>query len=148
MGQFKVFLTLYPRDGGAPETLEALANTGAGYSVIPRPILEALGCQPHRTQRVIMADGRTEEWLVAQIDLECEGRRTTTPVLMGPPTGPVLLGATTLEELGLGIDALNRRLVPVDLYLAICGSCTEQSGLFRGPDLRGEGLRPAGHRYE
>ena len=34
------------------------------------------------------------------------------------PTGPVLLGATTLEELGLGIDPLNRRLIPVDLYLA------------------------------
>ena len=97
-------------------------ETGAGYSVIPRPVLEALGCQSHRTQRVILADGRIEEWLVTQIDVECEGRRTTTPLLMGPPTGPVLLGATTLEELGLGIDPLNRRLVPVDLYLAICRS--------------------------
>lgn len=37
---------------------------------------------------------------------------------MGPPAGPVLIRATTLEELGLGIDPLNRRLVPVDLYLA------------------------------
>jgi hypothetical protein len=37
---------------------------------------------------------------------------------MGPPGDPILLGATTLEELGLGIDPLNRRLVPVDLYLA------------------------------
>jgi len=26
--------------------------------------------------------------------------------------------STTLEELGLGIDPLNRRLIPVDLYLA------------------------------
>lgn len=128
MGQFRVALTLYPRDGGTPQTLEALVDTGAGYSVIPRPVLETLGCQPHRTQRVILADGRTEEWLVAQIDVECEGRRTTTPVLMGPPTGPLLLGATTLEELGLGIDPLNRRLVPVDLYLALCGSTTESSG--------------------
>ena len=53
---------------------------------------------------------------MTQIDVECEGRRTTTPILMGPATGPVLLGATPLEE--LGIDPLNRRLVPVDLYLA------------------------------
>jgi hypothetical protein len=30
-----------------------------------------------------------------------------------------LLGATTLEELGLGVDPLGRRLVPVDLYLAV-----------------------------
>ena len=49
-----------------------------------------------------------------QVELECEGRRATTPVLVGPAAAPVLLGATTLEELGLGIDPLNRRLVPVD----------------------------------
>jgi len=122
MGQFKVSLTLYPRNGGPLRALEVLVDTGAGYSVIPRPVLEALGCQTHRTQRVIMADGRTEEWQVTQIEVECEGRRTTTPVLMGPPAGPALLGATTLEELGLGIDPLNRRLVPVDLYLARCSS--------------------------
>ena len=118
MGQFKVMLTLYPRDGGTARSLEAPVDTGAGYSVVPRPILESLGCRPLRTQRVIFADGRTEEWPLSQVEVECEGRRATTPVLMGPPAGPLLLGATTLEELGLGIDPLNRRLVPVDLYLA------------------------------
>ncbi len=118
VGQFKVALTLYPRNGGTGQALEALVDTDAGYSVVPRPILEALGCQPVRAQRVVLADGRVEEWSVSQVDVECEGRRTTTPALMGPAAGPVLLGATTLEELGLGIDPLNRRLIPVDLYLA------------------------------
>lgn len=118
MGQFKATLSFYPRNGGAVRTFEALVDTGAGYSVVPRPILESLGCQPIRTQRVVLADGRAEEWVVSQVEVECEGRRATTPVLMGPPAGPILLGATTLEELGLGIDPLNRRLIPVDLYLA------------------------------
>jgi clan AA aspartic protease len=118
MGEFKVLLTIHPRNGGEARRLEALVDTGAGYSVVPRSILESLGCRPIRTQRVVPADGRTEEWLVSQVDVECEGRRATTPVLMGPPEGPVLLGATTLEELGLGIDPLNRRLIPVDIYLA------------------------------
>ena len=118
MGQFRVDLTLLPRDGGPSRTMEALVDTGAAYSVVPRAVLESLGCRPVRTQRVVLADGRIEEWPVTQIDVECEGRQTTTPILMGPATGPVLLGATTLEELGLGIDPLNRRLIPVDLYLA------------------------------
>ena len=96
----------------------ALVETGAAYSVVPRAVLESLGCWPVRTQRVVLADGRTEEWSVTQMDVECEGHRTATPILMGPATAPVLLGATTLEELGLGIDPLTRRLVPVDLYLA------------------------------
>lgn len=118
MGRFKVIITLVPSGGNEPRRLEALVDTGAAYTVVPRPILETLGCQPHRTQRVRLADGRAEEWSVAQVELECEGRRATTPVLVGPAAAPVLLGATTLEELGLGIDPLNRRLVPVDLYLA------------------------------
>ena len=116
VGQFKVMLTLYPRNGGAARSLEALVDTGAGYSVVSRSLLEALGCRPI-TQRVVLADGRIEEWTVSQVELECKGCRAITPVLMGPPSGPALLGATTLEELGLGIDPLNRRRVPVDLYL-------------------------------
>ena len=119
MGQFRVDLALLPRDGGPSRTMKALVDTGAAYSVVPRAALESLGCRPVRTQRVVLADGRIEEWSVTQIDVECEGRRTTTPMVMGPADGPVLLGATTLEELGLGIDSPNRRLIPVDLYFGL-----------------------------
>jgi clan AA aspartic protease len=118
VGQFKVTLTLYPQGAGEPRTVEALVDSGAAYSVAPRTLLEALGGRPVRPQRVILAAGRSEEWPLTQLDVECQGRRATTPVLMGPADRPVLLGATTLEELGLGIDPLNRRLIPVDVYLA------------------------------
>ena len=121
MGQFRVIVTLYPRAEGQARRLETLVATGAGYTVVPRPILEELGCVLHRMQPVRFADGRVEEWSVAEVEVECEGRRATTTVLMGAATGPVLLGATTLEELGLGIDPLNRRLVPVEIFLAAAG---------------------------
>ena len=117
MGQFRVSVTLYPRGAGEPQRLEALVDTGACYTVVPRPIVEALGCEPHRTQGVQFADVRTEQWSLAQVELECEGRRAVTPVLMAPPDAPILLGMTTLEELGLGIDPINQRLVPAEIFL-------------------------------
>ena len=119
MDQFKVEMRLYPEASGSPQRVDVLVDTGAAYTVLPSPLLEALGYRPVRAQRVILAVGRAEEWRLTQADVECEGRRTYTPILMGPASGPALLGATTLEELALGVDPLGRRLVPVDLYLAV-----------------------------
>ena len=70
MGKFKVTVNLYPRNGGTARSLEALVDTGAGYSVVPRSILESLGCRPVRTQRVVLADGRAEEWTVSLIPVD------------------------------------------------------------------------------
>jgi predicted aspartyl protease len=47
---------------------------------VPRAVLEALGCEPHCLQPVRFADGRVEEWPVAEVEVECEGRRATTTV--------------------------------------------------------------------
>ena len=75
--QFRVVVTLHPRAEGEVRRLEALVDTGAGYTVVPRPVLEALGCDPHRLQPVRFADGRVEEWPVVEVEAECEGRRAT-----------------------------------------------------------------------
>ena len=88
--QFRVVVALHPRAEGEARRLEALVDTGAGYTVMPRLVLEGLGCEPHRLQPVRFADGRVEEWPVAEVEVECEGRRAT------------------LEELGLGVDPINR----------------------------------------
>lgn len=124
MSQFNVTVTFFPQREGTPQRLEAMVDTGAAYSVVPRPFVESLGYRPIRPQRVVLADGRVEEWTVGQIDIECEGRRVTTPILIGPPTSPVLLGAITLEALGLGVDPINRRLVPVDIRIYLACAAT------------------------
>lgn len=113
MGPLRLAITLFPWAGGEPRVLEARVATGARYSVVPAPILTELGCRPIRMQAVVLADGRADEWPLTQIDVECEGRRMATPVLMGPVEGRVLLGAVTLEELGFDLDPVTRRLVPV-----------------------------------
>jgi clan AA aspartic protease len=113
MGQFRLTVIFFPRQGGEPRPLQALVDTGACYSVVPAPILAELGCRPLRMQGVLLADGRTDEWPLTQADVECQGRRMTTTVLMGPVEGHVVLGAAALVDLGFGVDPVRRRLIPV-----------------------------------
>jgi predicted aspartyl protease len=115
MGRFGVQLTLRSDDGTRSETVEAVADSGSAYTVLPRATLESLGCVPVRPQLVGFADGRTEEWFLTLVAVECAGRRAITPVLMNPGGGPLLLGATTLQELGLGVDPVHHRLIPVTI---------------------------------
>jgi hypothetical protein len=46
-----------------------------------------------------------------------EGETALTPCIFGDKNTEALLGAVTLEELGLGVDPINQRLVPVELML-------------------------------
>ena len=91
MGPLRLAIPLFPREGGDPRVLQARVATGARYSVVPAAILTELGCRPIRMQAVVLPDGRADEWPLTQIDVECEGRRMATPVLMGPVEGDVLL---------------------------------------------------------
>jgi hypothetical protein len=49
---------------------------------------------------------------------DLDGRERTVLAFLAGEQAPRLLGAQTLETFGLGVDALARRLVPVDAYLA------------------------------
>ncbi len=75
MGQFGVVVTFFPCPGGEPLRLEALVDTGSAYTIVSRSIFQTLGCAISRSQRVRLADGRGDEWPLALVDMECEGRR-------------------------------------------------------------------------
>jgi hypothetical protein len=47
-----------------------------------------------------------------------EGRAATSPVVLGGPTDAPLLGAVTLETLGLMVNPLTRELLPMRLMLS------------------------------
>lgn len=60
-----------------------------------------------------IADGRIIERDVAVVEVTVRGGTTPTWVIFGDPGSEPLLGAITLEELSLGIDPVNRTLIPV-----------------------------------
>ncbi len=101
------------------ERLECLVDSGTIYSVVPGTILEKLGIKPLVEQKFRLADGTR---IVRQkgIALFKYGERIGgADVIFGEEGDSVLLGAFTLEALGLALDPLRRELKPLPMIIAL-----------------------------
>lgn len=116
MGTFFHTITLIGRSG-ATETLEAMVDTGAMFTVIPAPMLERLGVRPFRTMPVRFANGQIEEWPLGQVEAELNGVRMPILCLFGSTDAPPLIGAHALEAFLLTVDPAEQKLVPKEAYL-------------------------------
>jgi clan AA aspartic protease len=105
-------------DGLRYETVEALVDTGAAYTTIPRDILGQIGLIPDRERRFVLANGQKVTYGAAWARVRIRGVEQPTLVIFGDLGSLPLLGAVTLEEFSLGVDPLNRRLIEVESYLA------------------------------
>ncbi len=97
--------------------LEFLVDSGAIYTVIPKDILHRLGISPHSERTFTLADGRQVTWGVGNAVFAIGSRQGASTVVFGEDPARALLGAVTLEELGLGLDPLRRELIPIPLPL-------------------------------
>jgi len=61
MGTFRYPIVLCSRDGTWERRVDALVDTGATYTWVPRPILEELGYKPSFKRRLRLADGKVIE---------------------------------------------------------------------------------------
>ncbi len=98
-----------------------LVDSGAVYSLVPARTLRRLGLRPYRQVSFSLADGTTVTREVGGAYFEINGRLGPAPVIFGEEGDKPLLGATTLESLGLVLDPFKRRLIPMQMLLA-CGS--------------------------
>ena len=116
MGTFRVPLTVGNPATGATETVDALVDTGATYSMIPASVLDRLGIVPARSRRFLVANGERVEFQTALAYFETDGYEGEARVVIGPE-GQSLLGATTLEDLLLAVDPVGKRLIPEEALL-------------------------------
>ena len=118
---------IQPGDPKQKRILRFLVDTGAFFTVVPRDVLSALRVRPIREETVQFADGRKARWKVGELRLEVDGRSVTTLVLFGKKGTQPLLGAYSLEGLGLSVDSRHRRLVPMPVVIV----ASSQQGLLR-----------------
>lgn len=107
---------------GRPVRVRFLIDTGAVYTVLPAHVWRALKLHPLRTVEFTLADGTTISRGVSECRFDLAGSSATSPVVLGEPNDGPLLGAVTLETLGLMVNPLSRELVPMRLMLAQFGA--------------------------
>ncbi len=100
------------------ETLELLVDSGAIYSVVPASILDKLNILPLVVQEFRLADGSTISRRKGVAVFRYGERVGGADVIFGEEGDSTLLGAFTLEALGLSLDPLRRELKPLPMMLA------------------------------
>ncbi len=114
------------------EKLEFLIDSGAIYSVVPSLILERLGIRPLAEQEFRLADGSKIERKKGVALFKYGNRIGGADVIFGEEGDSVLLGAFTLEALGLSLDPLRRELKELPMILAILTSVGSQPSRMLG----------------
>ena len=113
MGHFRVPVQVGSRTGEHLETIDALVDTGATYTWIPRDILEDLGVVPEEDRPFVLADGREVRYQIAWVQIKIGERAQPTIAVFGERGSEPILGVVTLEEFLLAVDPVGRRLISV-----------------------------------
>jgi clan AA aspartic protease len=110
-----------PAKPDVTEKIEFLIDSGAIYSVVPTSVLKRLRIKPLGEQQFRLANG-SKIFRKKGIALFRYGKRVGgADVIFGEKGDSNLLGAFTLEALGLSLDPLRRELKPLPMILALKG---------------------------
>lgn len=114
--RIKVKLADFRRWQDAVEVEDALIDTGATFTTIPRALAERLQLETFERQTTRTAAGPVE------VDqsyayLEYDGHRIITPVWISDTYPGVLIDVYTLEGMALAVDPKSGRLIESELLL-------------------------------
>lgn len=113
MGVFAAKLTvLNPALPSRSEEIEVMVDTGASYSWVFRSRLAAMGVHPTRRMAFRTIEGRIIERELAAVFVKVDGSLGGDTVVLAEPGDSEVLGAHTLESLGLTADPVRKLLVP------------------------------------
>ena len=114
MGIFSQPIVISDLSGEHSVEIDAVVDTGAFYSVLPRYLLQELGVEPIDRITFRLADNQSIEMDIGHAWITLGGRRRITTVAFGSNIGQLLIGAFTLEGLELAVDPRGECLVPIE----------------------------------
>ncbi|MCY4369826.1 MAG: aspartyl protease family protein [bacterium] len=117
MGTFSWPVRISSLDGRRIREVEMTVDTGAAYTTLPARLLHEMGIEPTSRRTVLLADGRRVESDLGRAWATIDGTSEMTLVAFGEEDAPPLLGAYTLEGMGLAADPVAQRLVPTEMIM-------------------------------
>jgi len=118
MGITKVALRVKnPKDESKFIEKEFLVDSGATFTLVPKPLLDKIGIRPTGEKTFVLADGKTIKRKTGEAIFEMNGDRAPGPVVIGKKNDSLLLGTLTLEAMGLVLDPFQRKLYKAKLML-------------------------------
>ncbi len=119
MGTFTVAATLiHPLQPERRRTLDLVVDPGATWTLLPSDVVAEFGLRIGRQRTVMLASGEQVVYPMGQVVMRLGTEELTTIFLAGPPGCQALLGAVTLEELGVAPDPIRKVLIPIVGLLA------------------------------
>jgi predicted aspartyl protease len=128
MGTFSVKLRVWnPAQPGGVEELDAFVDTGASFSWISRARLERLGVTSSRKMGFRTIKGRLLERDMATVYVSTDKYSVPDVVVMAEEGEMEVMGAHTIEGLGMAADPVQKRLVPT-VMLALVAAGVQRKG--------------------
>jgi predicted aspartyl protease len=106
-----------PAKPSVTERVEFTVDSGAVYSVVPAPVLRKLGIRPIKRETFRLANGSTIVRRKGGAFFKFRDYVGVADVIFGEKGDATLLGALSLEALGLSLDPIRRELKPMQLVL-------------------------------
>lgn len=106
-----------PERPSVTKRLEFTIDSGAVYSVVPAEVLRKLRIRPQRRQTFHLANGATIVRRKGVALFKFRDYVGGGDVIFGEKDDATLLGALTLEALGLSLDPIKRQLRPMQLTM-------------------------------
>lgn len=115
MGEVRTTLGIWAADGSTVLHVPMTADTGATYCQMPESILRALGWEPTEVDRPFtLADGSESSADMGRVKVRYGDTDSEEYFLFGRASGIYLLGVETLQNLSLGVDPVNHRLMHIE----------------------------------
>jgi len=117
MGTFSIVVGVKALGRSKRREVKVVVDTGAHLSVVPRKVLKSLELKPQWRRQFVLANGQRIERDVGIAVFQCNGVEGASEVVFGEETDKPLLGALTLESLGLKVNPRKKRVERQELLL-------------------------------